>query len=135
MVDFVRIGFRVSERRAGSVIGWSRRTYSYRSPRTRAAPADRAVIPSASRQPKAEGRGKSRTWPLVVIRPIQVVLPPASMNQSAPSGPVVIPSVPHMAVGKGNSRTRPLVVMRPIRLNSSSVNQSAPSGPAVIDCG
>ena len=33
MVDFVRTGFRVSERRACSVMGWNRRTYRYRSPR------------------------------------------------------------------------------------------------------
>jgi hypothetical protein len=67
------------------------------------APSDPAVIPSGELvgaplarlgAPLAVGRGNSLTWPLVVIRPIPLRPPsePVTANQSAPSGPVVIPS-------------------------------------------
>ena len=70
--------------------------------------------------------------PAVVIRPI---LPPFSVNESAPSGPAVIPVGPLFGVGKGYSVKLPDVVTRPILLPLSSVNHSAPSGPAVISSG
>src|SRR5262245_47220355 len=76
----------------------------------------------------AASKGYSVITPAVVIRPILLV--PVSVNQSAPSGPVVIATVPLLA-SKGYSVITPAVVIRPILL-AVSVNQSAPSGPAVI---
>ncbi len=67
--------------------------------------------------------------PSVAIRPI--LFAEFSANQSAPSGPAVIPSGPPVA---GNSVTTPAGVTRPILL-VSSVNQRLPSGPAVRSCG
>ena len=75
--------------------------------------------------------GYSLSAPDVVIRAILC----ASMNQSAPSGPAVMPSGDANANSGGNSVTVPAVVIRPTRLPSSSVNHSAPSGPAAIDDG
>src|SRR5437588_546966 len=69
----------------------------------------------------------------VVIRPI--LLPENSVNQSAPSGPAVIPVGSLAAVGTPNSLKLPAVVTRPILLPDCSVNQSAPPGPAVIPKG
>lgn len=68
--------------------------------------------------------------PAVVIRP--TARPSLSVNQSAPSGPAVIPIGWLFAVGTGYSVITPAVVIRPILLAVFSVNQSAPSGPAVI---
>ena len=67
------------------------------------------------------------------MRPI--LLPPDSVNQSAPSGPTVMSAAKASGVGIGYSVILPLVVMRPIRLPRISVNQSAPSGPATIVVG
>jgi len=52
--------------------------------------------------------------PAVVIRPI--LLPPASANHSALSGPAAMPIAKLAAVGIGNSVTVPDVVIRPILL-------------------
>jgi hypothetical protein len=68
--------------------------------------------------------------PAVVIRPI--LLPLASVNQSAPSGPAVMLSNPLDDVGTGYSLSAPAVVIRPILLPKYSGNQSAPSGPATM---
>ena len=59
----------------------------------------------------------------------------ASVNHSAPSGPVVMPT--GSAAGRGDREfgDTPPVVMRPILLARASVNHSAPSGPAVIPKG
>jgi hypothetical protein len=59
------------------------------------------------------------------------------VNQSAPSGPEVIPKglLTLPGVGTGNSLKLPEVVICPILLPKSSVNQSAPSGPEVISQG
>src|SRR5579864_3983507 len=73
--------------------------------------------------------GYSVTVPEVVMRPM--LLPFSSVNQSAPSGPVVMPLGLEEGVSTGYSMITPAVVMRPI-LPTPSVNQSAPSGPAVI---
>src|SRR5438093_12561081 len=64
-----------------------------------------------------------------VMRPI--LLPSASVNQRAPSGPAVIPTGELLA-GIANSVRAPVGVMRPILLPPSPVNQRGPSGPAVI---
>src|SRR2546425_7392711 len=61
-------------------------------------------------------------------------LRPKAVNQSAPSGPVVISLGRLPAPGTWNSLTLPAVVMRPIS-PPRSTNQSAPSGPAVIPNG
>jgi len=71
--------------------------------------------------------------PAVVIRPI--LLPWCSVNQSAPSGPAVMPWGPLPGVGTVNSVMTPVVVIRPILLPLYSVNHNAPSGPAVISKG
>src|SRR5205807_2721605 len=61
-----------------------------------------------------------------------ILLTRNSANQSAPSGPAVIPWPP-LVPGIGNSVKRPSVVSRPIL--SYCVYQSAPSGPAVMSWG
>jgi hypothetical protein len=71
--------------------------------------------------------------PPVVMRPI--LLPPPSVNHSAPSGPATMLSGKLFAVGIVNSVTTPAVVIRPILLPLASVNQSAPSGPAAMASG
>ena len=68
--------------------------------------------------------------PAAVMRPIR--LEAVSVNQSAPSGPVVISEGAAGTVGIGYSVMSPSVVMRPILSPFSSVNQRAPSGPTVI---
>src|SRR5262249_29288755 len=90
-------------------------------------------------------RGYSRTLPLVVMRPM--LFPTRSVNQRAPSGPLVIPAgqragrppvIPGgslFPVGIVNSVMLPPVVMRPILSPKASVNQRAPSGPLVIPHG
>ncbi len=67
------------------------------------------------------------------MRPI--LLAPLSVNQSAPSDPLVILNGWLAAVGSANSVMAPEVVMRPILLLCSSVNQRAPSGPAIMPSG
>ena len=60
----------------------------------------------------------------------------ASVNQRLPSGPVVIPAGPLLAVGMGNSVMACVVgLIIPIWLAPDSVNQRLPSGPAVIPVG
>jgi hypothetical protein len=71
--------------------------------------------------------------PSVVMRPI--LLEYSSANQSAPSGPAVIPLGLELAVGTVNSLMTPSVVMRPILLPYHSVNHKAPSGPVVMPSG
>src|SRR5262249_23998035 len=74
---------------------------------------------------------------LVGIRPILLLLPFASVNQSAPSGPEVIKlgnrpgSVP--ALGSWKNLAFPKVVSLPILV--PWVNHIAPSGPSVIPPG
>ena len=68
--------------------------------------------------------------PAVVICPI--LLPTASVNHSAPSGPAVMPLGCCSPWGRVNSVMTPAVVIRPILLPVDSVNHSAPSGPAVM---
>ena len=78
----------------------------------------------------------TRYWvnaPAVVMRPI--LLPEYSVNQSAPSGPLVMPSGKLFSVGMGYSVSAPAVVMRPILSPLNSVNQSAPSGPGATQFG
>ena len=73
------------------------------------------------------GTGKRSTVPSTVIRPISWLLKP--VNQSAPSGPAVIPTgVIH---GTGYSVTSPSRLIRPIRSPPISANHTAPSGPRV----
>ncbi len=55
----------------------------------------------------------------------------SAANQSLPSGPETIESVPP-TIGMVNWVTRPFSVIRPIFGPASSVNQRLPSGPAVI---
>src|SRR5437867_7646907 len=75
------------------------------------------------------GIGYSVTSPSVVIRPIW--LASGSVNQSAPSGPVVIPmDLLEVNAGAGNSVTSPAIVIRAIL--SLALNQIAPSGPTAI---
>lgn len=59
-----------------------------------------------------------------------------SVNQMAPSGPLVMPRplVSTAPLGFPKALMLPAVVMRPIRL-AWSTNHSAPSEPAVIDWG
>src|SRR5437588_4990063 len=64
----------------------------------------------------------------VVIRPI--LLPLVSVNQTAPSGPAVIPSGTLPSVGVGNSVMVPAGVILPMLLRPASVNHRFPSGPA-----
>src|SRR5207249_2447733 len=54
----------------------------------------------------------------------------ASVNQTLPFGPAVIPVGLLAAVGTLKSVTWPAGVIRPIWLASGSVNQRLPSGPA-----
>src|SRR5207253_2620637 len=98
--------------------------------------------------------GNSVTAPAVVMRPIWSA--PASVNQSAPSGPAamsagaapaVMPvpnSVSTPAAGTAPPRpappyaahqTPPAVVIRPIWSAPLSVNHKAPSGPAAMPTG
>src|SRR5258708_12855554 len=55
-----------------------------------------------------------------------------SVNQMAPSGPLVMKAEVLSDVGSGNSLIVPVGVMRPILPLWSSVNQRLPSGPAVM---
>jgi hypothetical protein len=71
--------------------------------------------------------------PSGVIRPIWSTA--CSVNQTAPSGPAVIPSGSLPGVGMPYSWTAPSMVMRPMWLLPGSVNQRAPSGPVVIRSG
>ena len=73
--------------------------------------------------------------PAVVSLPILGGFAPNSVNQSAPSGPVVISFGALNGVGVGYSVIVPSVVIRPILWPFSSVNQSAPSGPTVMPAG
>src|SRR5207245_4825711 len=68
-----------------------------------------------------------------VMRPI--LFPPRSVNQTAPSGPPVIPQGELNDVGIAYSLKTPLVVTRPMLFAEFSVNQSAPSGPVGIPRG
>src|SRR5512142_562116 len=83
-------------------------------------------------EPLAVGMANSVITPAVVIRPI--LLPSASVNQRAPSGPAVMPAGALFGVGTANSVITPAVVIRPILLSLISVNQRAPSGPDAIAC-
>src|ERR1700720_2058491 len=74
--------------------------------------------------------GYSVIAPSVVTRPI--LLATLSVNQSAPSGPVVMPAGPLTGVGTTYSVNVPLVLRRPILLPVFSVNHSARSGPSEI---
>ena len=65
--------------------------------------------------------GKSVKAPAVVMRPMRPA--PNSVNQSAPSGPVVMPSG-WPATGNSTAVGPAVGVMRPMRLPASSVNQS-----------
>ena len=74
----------------------------------------------------------------MLIRPIRDAW--LSVNHSAPSDPVVIPTGAAEDVGVGYSviwglEAVALVGMRPILLAPHSVNHIAPSGPAVISAG
>src|SRR5262245_30883171 len=71
--------------------------------------------------------------PPVPRRPI--LSPLNSVNQTAPSGPVVMPFGPLTAVGTGYSVKAPAGMMRPILLLAFSVNQIAPSSPRVMPSG
>src|SRR5687768_10608651 len=64
-------------------------------------------------------------------------LPPwNSVNQRAPSGPVVIQCGSLPAVGMGNSvKARVFGLKRPTLLADASTNQRLPSGPAVMPSG
>jgi hypothetical protein len=61
-----------------------------------------------------------------------MLLPVDSVNQSAPSGPVVMMLGVLFGVGITYSVIAPAVVMRPILFCDGSVNHNAPSGPATI---
>jgi hypothetical protein len=67
--------------------------------------------------------------PAVVIRPIVFVF--AAVNQSAPSGPATMSTVP-VGLAGGNEVTLPEVVILEIFDCTRFVYQSAPSGPVVI---
>src|SRR5258707_1088344 len=81
------------------------------------------------------GSGNSLMWPAGVMRPILptnvrlCTLGIISVNQMAPSGPVVI-SLAKLLDDSENSLIWPAGVMRPIL--PGSVNQRLPSGPAVM---
>src|SRR5438876_203583 len=83
--------------------------------------------------PNPVGTANSVIAPEVVIRPIRNTS--ASVNQSAPSGPVVIAKASLLTVRTGNTVITPAVVIRPMlppaELNAR-VNQRLPSGPAVM---
>jgi hypothetical protein len=70
----------------------------------------------------AVGIGYSVMVPAVLIRPI--LLPSNSVNQSAPSGPAVMPPGSLEAVGIGYSLSVPAVPIRPILSLVDSVNHS-----------
>ena len=57
------------------------------------------------------------------------------MNQSLPSGPVMIPKGTLNGVGTAYSDIAPLMVIRPMLLPPSSVNHRFLSAPAVMPCG
>src|SRR5690349_10895098 len=76
------------------------------------------------------GRLNSVKAPDVVTRPMRPLV--GSVNQSAPSGPLVI-ELGDRPPGKGKSVSDPDVVMRPTW--PDSVNHSAPSGPVVMLAG
>src|SRR5467141_4060658 len=75
-----------------------------------------------------------KSWELTVVSAKRPILPEVnSVNHSAPSGPVVMPSGGLRGVGIGNSVITPAVVMRPIlpgtdSLAKPSVYHSARSG-------
>src|ERR1039457_499022 len=91
------------------------------------------IAPSgpAPRSQGARGTGYSASVPSVVMLPISK-LPPCSVNQSAPPGPLMMSQGSLAGVGSGNSVNDPRVVMRPILFPAISVNQSAPSGPGMM---
>src|SRR5205085_12209638 len=94
-------------------------------------PSTPEAIPRGQPKPAS---GNSLRIPLVSMRP---TLPPKySVNQSAPSGPLVMCKGPLSGVGIGKSATAPLGVILPtLLLGESSVNQRLPSGPEVIKLG
>src|SRR6516162_7738458 len=69
-----------------------------------------------------------------LMRPILPIVV-NSVNQTAPSGPAVIPSGPLPGFGRGNSVMAPVAVIRPIRFPGNSVNHKAPSEPTAIPIG
>src|SRR5439155_3512375 len=69
--------------------------------------------------------------PSVPLRPI----PPSSVNQSAPSGPVVIQVTSRTVLPTGNSVMWPRLVTRPIVSFPGLAYQSAPSEPTVSPSG
>jgi hypothetical protein len=71
--------------------------------------------------------------PATAMRPIRLAA--RSVNQMAPSAPVVIPVGRLPGVGRVNSLNRPAWSSRPMRPFSGSVNQTAWSGPPVISPG
>src|SRR6266849_4221522 len=85
-----------------------------------------ATLPLVSRQAMSllPSALKSRGV-MVVIAARAIWSTLSSVNQSAPSGPVVMPAGPLPAFGSGNSVITPSVVMRPI-WSGGSVNHSAP---------
>src|SRR5258706_577627 len=100
-----------------------------------------AVLPPLSRQAMSLLPLALKSWELTVVSAKRPILPEVnSVNHSAPSGPVVMPSAKVRGVGIGNSVITPAVVMRPIlpgtdSLAKTSVYHSAPSGPVVINWG
>src|SRR5580658_7928694 len=85
-------------------------------------------LKSMVRVPLAKVALKPR--PQAGLRPI--LLPPHSVNHSAPSGPAVMSARPLPVAGAGYSVATPVVVIRPMLSPAYSVNHSAPSGPAAI---
>src|SRR5262245_19440818 len=63
---------------------------------------------------------------------LPILLPPISVNHSAPSGPAVMP--PGLPC-RANSVMAPSGVILPILLPLTSVNQTFPSDPSVIENG
>src|SRR5690242_19007894 len=63
---------------------------------------------------------------------LPILLPPISVNHSAPSGPAVMP--PGLPC-HGNSVMAPVGVILPIALPATSVNQAFPSAPNAIENG
>src|SRR5260221_5739500 len=80
-----------------------------------------------------------KSWELTVVSAKRPILPEVnSVNHSAPSGPVVMPSAKVRGVGIGNSVITPAVVMRPILPGTDSpanpsVYPTAPAGPVVLN--
>jgi hypothetical protein len=83
----------------------------------------------------AVGLGGGLRWPGGDVDDDDAVGQIDSMNQSAPSGPVVMPPGALPGVAIGNSVNSPPVVKRPIWLAWDSVNHSGPSGPVVMAVG